>query len=80
MDMLDAGIFAEPSTDRVQRNDQLRIIVFDSGKIAKLPFYSVIGSEEIGHLNVYPPIRLGCDKVYLAGAKNADCNFKPLSP
>ena len=72
MDMLDSGIFTESSTDWIHRNHKLRIIVFYSDKVAKFPFDSVIGSEEIRHLNVNTFGCLCCNEVYLSGTKNAD--------
>ena len=76
--MFNSGVFTDPSTDRIERNHILGIIVFDSGEVAKLPFEGIVGSEEIGHLNIYPLGSLGGNEVYLSGSKEADSDFKPL--
>lgn len=78
--MCDSGIFTETATDRIHRNYKLRIIVFYGGKVTKLPFDRVRGSEQIGNLNIYPIVCLGSNKVYLPGTKNTDRNVKALSP
>ena len=78
--MCDSGIFTETATDRIHRNYKLRIIVFYGGKVTKLPFDRVGGSEQIGYLNIYPIVCLGSNKVYLPGTKNTDRNVKALSP
>lgn len=78
--MFDSGIFTESSADRVHRNYKLRIIVLYICKIAKFTLDSVIGSQQIRHLNIYPLVRLDCYKVNFSGTENADRDFKPLSP
>ena len=79
MDVPDSRIVAEAVADGVQRYYVFRIVVLYRGKVAELPLYGIVGSEEIRYLNVYALIRFGGDEVDFSGAQDTYSDLEALT-
>lgn len=79
MDVTDAGVIAESSAERIHRHHIFRVIILYRGKVAELALYSFIRGKQISYLNVHALLSFGCDKVYLADAKQTDGHIKALT-
>ena len=78
VDMDNARIFGKSSTDRVHRDDILRVVVAYGLQVAELPRYGLFRAEQVNSLYIKPALIAHGHEIHLAITEYAHCYFEAL--